>query len=91
MTSEKHSLDPDEAAWLQGLMARSKPAPDEVAELDRVNQLATVAARRAAEAVTRIVFGILGREDGVQHFEAMMALGNAIAERFPSPFPVAPR
>lgn len=48
-----------------------------------MNQLATVAARRAAEAVTRIVFGILGREHGVQAFEAMMALGDAIAQRFP--------
>ncbi|MBL9025951.1 MAG: hypothetical protein JNL21_27400 [Myxococcales bacterium] len=67
------------------------PLTQAARDLGRVNQLATVAARRAADAVTRIVFGILGREHGVQHFEAMMALGNAIAERFPSPFPVAPR
>lgn len=40
-------------------MAKSKLGPDEEAELDRVNQLATVAARRAAEALRGLLPDVL--------------------------------
>ncbi len=59
MTREKPDLHPDDAAWLEGLMAKSKLGPDEEEDLDRVNQLATVAARRAAEALRGLLPDVL--------------------------------